>query len=101
MVVAYKFEQGTVELIRPGLQAGIDNGAHRVPILGRRVSGDELEFLNRVDIGRVADAVILRFVRIHAVETEVVRLRPVAVDQRPAASRSREACDVVSDYSRS
>src|SRR5437762_5476726 len=101
MVVADKLKERAMELICPGLQAGIDDRAHRVSVLRGCVGGDELEFLNRVDVGRIAYAVVLRLIGVHAVQTEVIRLRAIAVDERPAASRSGESGDVVGDNSRS
>src|SRR5439155_12734176 len=83
-IVPEKLPNISVVAIGTGLDRGVDNPTHKIAELGGGVVGNQVEFLNGVRSGSVAQQVIRYLIVIHAVEQEIVGLLAIAIDQRPA-----------------
>src|SRR5579863_2466799 len=83
-IVAEELEKVAVILIRAGLETDTDYAAEELPEFGARIVGEDVEFLNGVDVRRVGDIIVNKLVVIHTVQKVVIRLFAIAVDIRTA-----------------
>ena len=85
----------------PDLSDLDDDTADVVAEVGRRIAGDDVEFLNGVGAGDIGNVVVVGLVDVHAVEREVVVLLACAVDVGTAGAegglRGLEGEDVGAD----
>src|SRR5512146_474541 len=85
-IVAEILPQVAMESVGPRLDGGADNAPLEVAELCGGVAGDEVEFLNGIGCGGVAQQVIRNLIVVHAVQQEVVRLLAIAIDVGPGAA---------------
>src|SRR5579859_8079561 len=76
---AHVFIKGAVEGIGAGLDGNVHHPAQVIAEIGRRIAGDQVEFLHRIGRGHKTDVIVVRLVVVHAVKNEVVFLLAGAV----------------------
>src|SRR5581483_7152949 len=91
-----------MESVGAGLDRHIDHAAQIVAEIRRRISGDQVEFLNSIGRGNKTYVVVIRLVVVHAVENEIVLLLSRSVHIRPPGAervlRGLEAEQVGGDH---
>ena len=84
-VITEEFVHRAVKAVGARFGRDTDDAAFIVPKLCRGILGDDVEFLDGVNIRNVGSFVVLVFAVQNAVEEVLVRLFAVAVDKRTAA----------------
>ncbi len=88
-VIAEELEQAAVRLAGAWLQDDVEDSSLRIAEFRRGIASDDANFFDGIRCGLIGHQILGRLIVVDAIQQEIVRLRPVAVDKRtPSARRS-------------